>query len=233
MPDAVSIQRAYYSNTASQYDAKHLHNSEHELALTFMLAAIRYLDIQSVLDVGSGTGRALSTLKSACPRLRIVGIEPSAALREQGYAKGLERHELIDGDGHAIQFADGAFDLVCAYGVLHHVPKPRVAVREMLRVSKRVIFISDANNFGQGSPLSRIVKQAFHAAGLWPAVNFVKTKGKGYSISDGDGLFYSYSLFDDYPQIKDQCKSVHLFNTLDGGHNLYRSAPHLALLGIK
>ncbi len=31
------------------------------------------------------------------------------------------------------------------------------------------------------------------AARLWPLVNFVKTKGKGYHYTEGDGVLYSYS----------------------------------------
>ena len=106
-------------------------------------------------------------------------------------------------------------------------------VGEMLRVARTAILISDRNNFGQGTPWVRAIKQAINAAGLWPLANFVKTRGKGYSITEGDGLAYSYSVFSDYDQIRAACKSVHVLNTLDAGVNPYRTAPHIALLGIK
>ena len=61
----------------------------------------------------------------------------------------------------------------------------------------------------------------------------VKTKGKGYTISEGDGLAYSYSVFNSYKQIKAKCRSIHLLNTQDGLINPYRTASHVALLGIK
>jgi hypothetical protein len=32
--------------------------------------------------------------------------------------------------------------------------------------------------------------------GLWPAFDFVRTRGRGYMVSEGDGVFYSYSVFD-------------------------------------
>jgi hypothetical protein len=38
----------------------------------------------------------------------------------------------------------------------------------------------------------RLAKQSIHELRLWPLANFIKTRGKGYTISDGDGLFYSY-----------------------------------------
>lgn len=67
-----------------------------------------------------------------------------------------------------------------------------------------------------------------------------RAEGADYGIrhsltwsSEGDGIAYSYSLFTDYGQIKDQCKSVHLFNTTPAGLNFYRTSSHVALLGVK
>ncbi|SRR5258706_269353 len=80
--DAVLLQREYYRSTAAHYDSMRLGDQEHELALALMLSAIRFFDIKSVLDVGSGTGRAPIALKAAFPSLRVVGIEPSLELRE-------------------------------------------------------------------------------------------------------------------------------------------------------
>ncbi len=201
--------------------------------LRFMLSMIGFIEIRSVLDIGSGTGRALLELRRACPDLRILGIEPSPELREIGYSKGLSEAELVDGDAQQLVFEDGAFDLVCEFGALHHIPKPQRAVSEMLRVASKAIFISDCNNFGQGGLLIRTVKQTLRALGLWPVADFLKTRGKGYLVSEGDGLAYSYSIFSDYRQISRRCKRVHLLNTRPAGVNLYRSAATVALLGIK
>src|SRR5215469_3378938 len=97
---AIEVQRAYYAETACQYDRWHVHqDDEHGLALNFLCSAIKRLDIQSVLDVGCGTGRGLLAIKQAIPSLRVLGIEPSQELRCVGYTNGLTEHELIDGDG--------------------------------------------------------------------------------------------------------------------------------------
>lgn len=103
----------------------------------------------------------------------------------------------------------------------------------MLRVARKAIFISDSNNFGQGSFISRSIKQLINSVGLWRVADLIKTKGKGYTISEEDGLAYSYSVFDDYKQIEAGCRSIHLLNTKDGQINPYRTAGHVALLGIK
>jgi ubiquinone/menaquinone biosynthesis C-methylase UbiE len=234
--EAIAIQQQYYERTAEKYDAMHLDESvdtEHILSLHILSAMIDHHNIQSILDVGAGTGRTMAFLQERHPNLKIMGVEPVAALRQKGYEKGIAKDALIEGDGNKLAFTDNAFDLVCEFAVLHHVPKPALMVGEMLRVSKKAIFISDSNNFGQGGFLSRSFKQVLNTLGLWRAFNYARTGGKNYQISEGDGLYYSYSVFDNYAQIKAQCTDIHFFNTMNSAPNLYRTAAHLALLGIK
>jgi ubiquinone/menaquinone biosynthesis C-methylase UbiE len=231
---AVELQRAYYAETAHRYDDMHVHeDDEHGFALRFMISIVEYLGIQSILDIGCGTGRGLLKIKREMPNIAAVGIEPSPELRKVGHQKGLLEAELIDGDAMNLTFPDGSFDIVCEFGALHHIPVPSKAVSEMLRVSRKAIFISDSNNFGQGTKFSRLLKQAINATGLWPLADLIKTKGKGYTISQGDGLAYSYSVFNNYRQITEKCESVHFLNTVNAGPNLYRTASHVALIGIK
>ena len=232
--NAVEIQRAYYARTAHRYDDMHVHEDDaHGFALRFMISVVEHLGIKSILDIGCGTGRALLEIKREMPNITAIGIEPSSELRKVGHAKGLLEAELIDGDAMNLALSDGSFDLVCEFGALHHMPVPSKAVSEMLRVARRAIFVSDGNNFGQGTKVSRLLKQVIHAAGLWPLADLIKTKGNRYTISEGDGVAYSYSVFNDYSQIREKCKSVHLLNTTDAGPNLYRTASAVALLGIK
>jgi SAM-dependent methyltransferase len=231
---ASEIQRQYYVQTADRYDSMHVRaGDEHYFALSVMLAAVDFCAIESVLDVGSGTGRAIAHVKRYRPRLRVKGVEPVRELRDIGYRNGLSREDLVAGDGLALPFEGGAFDLVCEFGALHHIQTPARVVEEMLRVAKKAVFIADSNNFGQGGAFARTMKQTFRALGLWPLVDFIKTRGRGYSISEGDGLAYSYSVFDNYAQIRSRCRSVHLVNLVDAGVNPYRTASHVGLLGIK
>lgn len=234
LEEQIRLQRKYYAETAQDYDAMQLGpQDEHQFALSVLSAMIEYHGIRSVLDVGSGTGRALRYLKARHPHVRFVGIEPVEALREVGHAAGLSSEELTDGDVNALAFADGEFDLVCAFAVMHHVPQPARAVAEMLRVARKAIFISDANNFGQGGKLTRYLKQAIDALGLWRAFDWLRTRGRGYHVSAGDGLFYSYSVYNNYGQVRAACRTVHQFNTVDAGISLVGSAPHVVLFGIK
>lgn len=122
---------------------------------------------------------------------------------------------------------------MCEFAILHHLRRPQLAIAEMLRVSSKAIFSSDSNTFGSGSILARSAKQLINACGMWKMANFGKTKGKVCTVSECDGVAYSYSVFDNYAQIAAQCRSMHLLNTKPGGYNPYRTASHVALLGIK
>jgi ubiquinone/menaquinone biosynthesis C-methylase UbiE len=230
----LEIQRRYYAETANRYVSMHINErDEHSFALSFMVGAIDYLRINSVLDVGSGTGRALLYLKKACPSVRILGIEPVSELREVGYKSGLSEAELIEGNATKMKFSVQEFDMVCEFGVLHHIKEPDIAVAEMLRVASKAVFISDSNNFGQGSLISRTIKQLLDHFGLWKLADLFKTRGKGYTISKGDGLSYSYSVFNNYRQIQKQCNRIYILNTCGGQINHYRTASHVAFLGVK
>lgn len=237
MDEATNLQRAYYARTAGRYDEMHVSSDEsggHDLAVCVLTGLIDHHRCESVLDVGSGTGRVLLKLRETRPTVRVVGVEPVAELRQVGYRKGLTAADLTDGDATRLTYPDGAFDVVCGFGVLHHISRPDRAVAEMLRVARRMVFISDSNNFGQGGRVARFVKQAVRAAGLWPVVNFLKTRGRGYHVSEGDGVAYSYSVFQNYPAIRKACRVVHLMNTeATASADLYRGAPHLLVAGIK
>jgi ubiquinone/menaquinone biosynthesis C-methylase UbiE len=228
------MQRRYYRDTAAKYNKSHVYGKdEHYLALSVMLGVVDFLEVTSILDIGSGTGRAIIQTKRARPDMLVRGIEPVRELREVAYSEGISEVELTDGDALDMEFSDGEFDVVCAFGVMHHVRHPNEVVEEMLRVAKKAIFISDSNSFGQGSLLARTIKQLINTCGLWSVANLIKTRGRGYTVSQEEGLSYSYSVFNNYKQIRQCCKSVHVFNTTPGGVTPYRTASHVALLGIK
>lgn len=230
----VTIQREYYTQTAATYDRAHVaEHDEHSLALAFLLGPLEYFEIRSVLDVGTGTGRAIRYLKERRSDLRVLGLEPVDALREVACEHGIQRDELIGGEATRLPFRDGQFDLVTAFAILHHIRHPEAAVAEMLRVARKAVFVSDANNFGQGPPLLRALKQSLRSLGVWNLANLVKTRGKGYSITEGDGLAYSYSVFQDLPLIERHCDAAHVISLVGSGGNAYRGSASVAVLGVK
>jgi hypothetical protein len=74
--------------------------------------------------------------------------------------------------------------------------------------------ISDSNRFGQGSSSAGALKLAIHRAGLWSAFERIRTRGRGYMVSAGDGIFYSYSIFDSMPQLRAWADRVFVIPTM-------------------
>jgi ubiquinone/menaquinone biosynthesis C-methylase UbiE len=227
------LQKEYYATTARDYDNQHLlHGGEHFLALNYLDGIIKFNNFKSVLDIGAGTGRVAFFLQQRNPEIKVISIEPVKELRDIGHSKGLKNEELVDGDIYNLNFEDSSVDLICAFGVFHHLEKPFAALEEMKRVSSRAVFISDSNNFGQGNKSSRSIKQFFNALKIWRIIIALKTRGKMYSISEGDGLAYSFSVFNLLKKLDAQY-SLYFLSTVPSTRNLYRSASHLAILAMK
>jgi ubiquinone/menaquinone biosynthesis C-methylase UbiE len=236
IPNEVSEQRRYYERTAQHYDSMHVDaRDEHGKALNaFMGLAEVFGPVTSVLDVGAGTGRALKKLKDRWPDARVIGVEPVDALREVGHKNGLLPTQLISGDALHLDFADNSFDYVIETGVLHHIAEPGLAVREMARVARKGLMISDTNNIGQGGAASRAIKYLIKSAGLWPAFVWLQTGGKMYKMSEGDGVFYSFSAYDCIDSFQVKFPNIHYMNTMrSAGVNIYRGSPHVMLFATK
>lgn len=234
--DEIKIQRDYYAKTAGSYDTAYVQATgglEHDIALGTLVGLSEYYGLQSFLDVGCGSGRTVGELMRRCPGSKVMGAEPVAAFREVAYAKGIPREMIVEGDATALAFEDNSFDCVSSFGILHHIKHPRVAVREMLRVARKAVFISDLNNFGCGPLIQRIISQTLNGLGLWKAFQFLVTGGKGYKYDEGDGLHYSYSFYNDYQWLRRQCFRVHVMNTKGTGINPYRTCSHVAVLAVK
>lgn len=230
MHDEVTLQRLYYADTAASYDQRHVNGiDEHVIALGWLSGLLKIYQFDSLLDVGSGTGRCLRFLREQGHSLKMTGVEPVAELREIARKNGLTDADLIDGDALALPFGDRAVDIVCAFGILHHIRDHRRAVSEMCRVARRAVFISDCNNLGQGSPFMRAAKQLLHSTHLWRAYDFVRTKGRMYQYSEGDGIFYSYTLFDDEPVLRTRFAELRFVSSTPSGANLFRTASHVAV----
>ena len=97
---------------------------------------------RSVLDVGTGTGRAALLLAKA--GAVVTGVDPSeqmlAVARERAKAEG-QAIAFRRGDAHALEFPDGVFETVISLRVLMHSPHWRDALLEMCRVASRRLIV--------------------------------------------------------------------------------------------
>lgn len=92
----------------------------------------------SVVDIGTGTGGMLPYLAEFAQR--IVGIDHSAQMlrhaRTRARRLGLSNVEFHRADVSKLPLPGDTFDAAFAVLVLHHAPKPAIAVREMARIVK-------------------------------------------------------------------------------------------------
>ncbi|RPJ70311.1 MAG: methyltransferase domain-containing protein [Acidobacteria bacterium] len=107
-----------------------------------LLSSVPGLEGRSVLDVGTGTGRA--ALVFARGGGRVTGVDASAQMlevaRERAAAEGLTV-EWLEGDAHSLSFPDRSFDAAISLRVLMHTPDWRRCLGELCRVAReRVVF---------------------------------------------------------------------------------------------
>ncbi|MFO0855904.1 MAG: methyltransferase domain-containing protein [Phycisphaerales bacterium] len=110
--------------------------------LRLMAERLGLASVASMLDVGCGVGHWGRALAQVLPsNTRITGVDREeewirgAALRADRAGLGT-RCEFVRGDAMALPFADGTFDMATCQTVLIHLPDPKLALREMMRVTK-------------------------------------------------------------------------------------------------
>ncbi|MEO6003625.1 MAG: class I SAM-dependent methyltransferase [Opitutus sp.] len=88
-----------------------------------------------LLEVGSGSGRILSSIHQRDPDLELTGIDLSAEQTELARSN----HPTITfvcGNGEALPFPDNSFDFVIFFDYLEHIERPRQSLVEIVRVLK-------------------------------------------------------------------------------------------------
>ncbi len=120
---------------------------------------------RTVLDVGTGTGRAAIALASR--GAIVTGVDASAQMLEVAERRAKEagiRVTFAAGDAHGLAFADRSFDAAICLRVLMHTPDWRQSLRELCRVSRdRVVF--DYPALSSAAALQAAARHAAHALG--------------------------------------------------------------------
>ncbi len=91
-----------------------------------------------VADIGTGTGYMLGTLARQFDS--VVAVDPVDAMldaaRQRAKRLSLDNVELLKGDLSNLPISGSTVDLAVAVLVLHHVPRPKDAIRELFRVAR-------------------------------------------------------------------------------------------------
>jgi ubiquinone/menaquinone biosynthesis C-methylase UbiE len=96
----------------------------------------------SILDVGTGTGRAALLLARGGGR--VSAVDASEQMLAVARQRALEQRQDIAferADAHALPFPDRAFDVAVSLRVLMHTPQWRQCVGELCRVAGRRVVI--------------------------------------------------------------------------------------------
>jgi len=89
---------------------------------------------ERALDVGTGAGALALALAPLVQE--VVGLDPVPELLELARARALPNAQFVEGDGTALDFPNGAFDLAGTQRALHHLARPDLVVAEMARVTR-------------------------------------------------------------------------------------------------
>ena len=214
------LQHQFYTATAERYDEVMVgeEGDPHDVALQFISGLIDGYGYRSVLDVGSGTGRGVKHFLARHPGLEVRGVEPVRAMIDRAEGTGVPEGLILEASGGALPFEDDSFDIVCELGILHHVANPDEIVREMTRVARRGVFLSDANRFAGGGRLHRAAKYVLYRLGLWFLVYRLANRGRAYHYSggpEGDGVVYSYSVYDSLPVLNEWADRTFMLPTIE------------------
>ena len=139
----------YFTEIAAEWDrvrSLHVPEEEVEAAILDLVGDGR---LQSVLDLGTGTGRMLQLLSPYADR--VVGVDLSPAMlsvaRSEVERSCLRNVHLRQGDIYALPVERDAYDLVLVHQVLHYLDDPQRALREAahaLRPGGRLVVVDFA-----------------------------------------------------------------------------------------
>jgi len=131
----------------------------------FMEAAVGFAryPARKLLEIGCGLGTDL--FQFARQGARVVGLDLTVrgvSLARRRFRMEDVPGEFLTGDAENLPFADGQFDVVYSFGVLHHTPDTGKAFREIHRILKPggeavvMLYHSHSTHYYLGYPLAML-----------------------------------------------------------------------------
>lgn len=133
--------------------------------LKTFISAFRGKAPMDVLELGAGNGEVSELIRKENPRFirSYVATELSKEGVKKLRIKGFKAFEMDAQD--LSRFPDNSFDLVFCIDVMHHVSDPRKMAQEMLRVSRKYIFLIEANGICGLRKLLEVTSRKYKEAG--------------------------------------------------------------------
>jgi SAM-dependent methyltransferase len=123
----------------------------HRRALLERISA--FSPLNSVLEIGCGTGLNLYLLSKRFPDARLEGIDINSGSVEHGNAffkqQGIQNVKLTIGKADRLGFEDKSFDIVLTDAVLMYIGPDKIkeVVREMIRVTRKTMILNEWHSF--------------------------------------------------------------------------------------
>lgn len=136
MQERAATAQAYFKEHAGEWDViRSLHVAEDEVEQA-ILEALGPGPFDTLVDLGTGTGRILELFADRAKRAVGVDINRDmlAYARAKLEAAGLDNCQVRQGDLFSLNFADGEVDAVVLHQVLHYLDDPAGALREAARI---------------------------------------------------------------------------------------------------
>ena len=139
---AASAQE-YFAAIAERWDEERLVHAPDETIDAHVIDAVGQRPYETLLDLGTGTGRMLQVLahhaaSTGHPVRRAIGLDNShsmlAVARSNLERAEMRRLDLRQGDVYRPPFEPDSFDLIVLHHVLHFLDDPARAVREAARL---------------------------------------------------------------------------------------------------
>ncbi len=93
-------------------------------------------NVESVLDIGCGEGKALDLLHQHFGTASIIGMDIDAKLIAKANKKNNNKYTLLIANGHGIPLADNSIDAVFCHQLLHHCENQENILSEFHRILK-------------------------------------------------------------------------------------------------
>lgn len=129
------VDQAIFERHADKLEAR-FEDPRQQAMLRDYLSDLTFPEGASVLDIGCGTG-AVTRRLAAWPGVgQAIGVDPVNAFvtRARELVQGAENIVFEQGDGRALRFGDGMFDVVVSHTVITHVSQPEKLIAEAFRV---------------------------------------------------------------------------------------------------
>jgi 2-polyprenyl-3-methyl-5-hydroxy-6-metoxy-1,4-benzoquinol methylase len=120
---------------------------------------------RTILDVGTGTGRAALLLAGAGGI--VTGVDASEQMLAVARERASEAHSSIvfqAGDAHALPFPSGSFDTAVSLRVLMHTPRWQQCIGELCRVARHAVVL-DYPSATSAALVQSLGRRIVHACG--------------------------------------------------------------------